>query len=260
MSPLTHRSALEKAEEELRQAQADLNDLLGEVHAFEAEVDARLGILLDLLSQVQAEVTALNAEVQRRRNDALFGEQQFTYASGAPRRGEAPPVYNFEAMAEEPAPENAPEAEQPSLKALYRTLARRFHPDLALHEDDRLRRTEQMAAVNQAFAAGDRAALQALAGMGSQDSPSDAFIASLRTAQPEDALTLVQRRLRQVRQRTAEVNAMPSVALGVEVKLARRQGRDRLAEIAADMQKNIARKTAERDYLRAILNHTPTAP
>ena len=259
MSPFTHRSALEQAEEELRQAQADLGDLLGEVHAFEAEVDARLGILLDLLSQVQAEVAALNTEVQRRRNDALFGEQQFTYARGAPRPGEAPLVYDFSPAADT-IPEDLPEAEQPSLKALYRTLARRFHPDLAFHEDDRLRRNEQMAAVNQAFAAGDRAALQTLAGMGSQDRPSDSFMASLRAAPPEDALTLVQRRLRQVRQRIAEVNAMPSVALGVEVKLARRQGRDHLAEIAADLQKNIARKTAERDYLRSILNHTPTAP
>jgi hypothetical protein len=224
------------------------------------EVENRLGTLLDQLSQVQAEVAALTAEVQRRRNDALFGEQQFSYISGAPRPGQAAPVYTFEPTPEASAAESSPEAGQPSLKELYRTLARRFHPDLAIHEADRLQRTEQMSAVNQAFAAGDRAALQALAGTSSEESASASFLASLRTASPTDALAQVQNRLRQVRQRIAEVNAMPSVALGVEVKLARRQGGDRLAEIAAELRKRIARKTAERDYLRATLNHTPTTP
>jgi hypothetical protein len=39
--------------------------------------------------------------------------------------------------------------------------------------------------------------------------------------------------------------------LSIEVKLARGQGRDLLAEIATDYEQKIARKTAERDMLKA---------
>jgi hypothetical protein len=49
-------------------------------------------------------------------------------------------------------PRAAPSAE---LKALYRTAARRFHPDLAEDDADRERRTELMARVNAAYGARD---------------------------------------------------------------------------------------------------------
>jgi hypothetical protein len=39
--------------------------------------------------------------------------------------------------------------------------------------------------------------------------------------------------------------------MSLEVKAAGRQGRDRLAELAAELERKIARKTAERDMLKA---------
>jgi hypothetical protein len=41
------------------------------------------------------------------------------------------------------------------------------------------------------------------------------------------------------------------VQLSLEVKVARGQGRDLLGEMAADLESKIARKTAERDMLKA---------
>jgi hypothetical protein len=41
------------------------------------------------------------------------------------------------------------------------------------------------------------------------------------------------------------------VEFSLEVKAARRQGRDLLAEMAAELESKIARKTAERDMLKA---------
>jgi hypothetical protein len=47
------------------------------------------------------------------------------------------------------------------------------------------------------------------------------------------------------------VSHRPSVELSLEVKLARRRGRDILKELAADVEKKVARKTVERDMLKA---------
>ena len=45
------------------------------------------------------------------------------------------------------------------------------------------------------------------------------------------------------------------VDLALRVKLAQREGRDLLAEMAAELERKIARKMAERDMLRAQFNN-----
>lgn len=50
----------------------------------------------------------------------------------------------------------------PPLKTLFRRAAMRLHPDFARSDADRQRREQSMLRVNQAFAAGDRAQLEAL--------------------------------------------------------------------------------------------------
>ncbi len=64
-------------------------------------------------------------------------------------------------------------------------------------------------------------------------------------------LTRCQRRLRDIEKELRNMRFRPSVELSLEVKLARRRGRDLLAEMAAELEPKIARKTAERDMLKA---------
>jgi hypothetical protein len=47
---------------------------------------------------------------------------------------------------------------------------------------------------------------------------------------------------------------LPLVQLSLEVKIASRNGRDLLAELAADLKDRIARKSAERDFLKTQLD------
>jgi hypothetical protein len=59
------------------------------------------------------------------------------------------------------------------------------------------------------------------------------------------------RRLAEIERELRQLPQRPSVQLSLEVKLARRRGRDLLGEIAADLERKIACKTAERDMLKA---------
>lgn len=56
----------------------------------------------------------------------------------------------------------APRNADPEARTLYRDLARRFHPDLATSEDDRLARQEMMLKINAAWQGGDLDALKKL--------------------------------------------------------------------------------------------------
>ncbi len=67
----------------------------------------------------------------------------------------------------------------------------------------------------------------------------------------EDELSRCQRRLREIESELRRLPQRPSVQLSLEVKLARRQGRDLLQEMAAELERQIARKVAERDMLKA---------
>ncbi len=57
--------------------------------------------------------------------------------------------------------------------------------------------------------------------------------------------------MRQIKSELQGLHQRPSVQLSLEVKVARRQGRDLLGEMAAELEAKIARKTVERDMLKA---------
>lgn len=262
MSPMftqerRRRAALAEMEQQLRQAEGELAALREEIRRFEAEVERRLGSSLDALAQLEAQIEALNAEVRRQREERLFGERRASYMVGALRPDKPPPVYypGTETPPEAGEPQAWPEAEPTSLKAVYRLLARRYHPDLATNEADRARRTEQMKRINQAFASGDMAALRTLAGL-----PAEKQAEGEQTFAGEEALSAMRRRLEQVRQQIEALHRLPSVQLSLEVKLARRRGRDLLGEMGAEIGRKIARKTAERDYLRSQLQYSVPPP
>jgi hypothetical protein len=112
---------------------------------------------------------------------------------------------------------------------------------------DRARRTEKMTAINAAYAARSLTELAALTQTSSDDS--SAFEVSVEALQAE--LDRCQRRLREIERELGQLPQRPSIQLSLEVKLARRRGRDLLGELAADVEKKIARKTVERDMLKA---------
>jgi hypothetical protein len=241
------RTAVEQAKNELIEKEAELADQLAEVNAFEFEFEARVGFLYDQLETLEAEIERyldrLQLVRQKQRGQAYLPVDE-QYRRAWRRPPESAPT---------PPPQPPTPANQVEIKRLYRQLARRFHPDLAVGEADRTRRTEKMAAINHAYAARSLAELVALA------QAADRLIGAALPGQTEAQLIQAlqaelercQRRLRQIALELGQLPQRPSVQLSLEVKLARRRGRDLLGQLAVDVERKVARKTVERDLLKA---------
>jgi chromosome segregation ATPase len=238
------RAALEQVQADLIEAEAQLADELAAVNAFEFEFEARVGHLWDKLETLEAEIEGYHDRIQMVRDGYLSVERQYRRAWQAP-----PP------SAPTPPAQPLSPASEAQLKRLYRQLARRYHPDLAADDAERAFRTERMAAINDAYAARSLTELEALAA----ESGATIHTGRVQPGQTEaqmiqalqDQLTRCQRRLRQIEDELRNLHQRPSVQLSLEVKVARRQGRNVLGEMADELEGKIARKRAERDMLKA---------
>lgn len=236
------RAALEQIQSDLIEAEAELTDRLAEVNAFEFEFEARVGHLYDKLEALEAEIERYMDRLQIMRHKQTFGYAHLPVDRQYQRAWQTPPTSAPTPPIQPPTP--ASEAE---IRRLYRQLARRFHPDLAVDELDRARRTEKMAAINNAYAARSLTELVTLAE--TLNVQRSTFSVSVEALQAE--LERCQRRLHEIERELRQLPQRPSVQLSLEVKLAQRRGRDLLGEMTAELEQKLARKTVERDMLKA---------
>jgi len=242
------RTELARLQEQLIEAEAGLADRLAEINAFEFEFEAKVGHLIDRLEALEREIERYNERIQMARNKEIFGNPYVSVETQYRRTWQAP-----SRAAPTPPPVPLSPANEAEIKQIYRQLARRFHPDLAANEVDRLNRTQKMVAINDAYAARSLVELVALA------QQAETRIDTGRSAQSEEQMhqaleaemARCRRRLREIEQEIRGLSRRASVELSLEVKSARRQRRDLLAELAAGYEQKIARQTVERDMLRA---------
>lgn len=140
------------------------------------------------------------------------------------------------------------------LKQLYRRLARQYHPDLARDDAERNHRNQIMAMINDAYRDQDIEALRAL----DDTTPEDA--ATL----PDPHLPLAVLKLRQLEQTSADLaiqiqdlkaerfdlSHCEMMDLKLREKLAKLGGRDLMAEIVEDLQKEYQALMRYLDKLR----------
>ena len=238
-------------------AETQLADRLAAIGAFEYKLRARLESLSHRLDALQEEIDDLRAALRRYQDaldwgddlqPAVRGERGWRFSG---EEAAASGRYRYHKTAEAPRPALAAE-QQAALKQLYRQLARRFHPDLALEEADRAYRTDLMMAINAAYAAGDMAALERLAA-----EPDNAPRAPHTD---EELAAALQREIDHCRRRLSEIAAELATLEGHDsTRLLRRaeraavEGRDLLAELAADLRRRINEKLVERDVLETQL-------
>jgi predicted nucleic acid-binding Zn-ribbon protein len=244
------RGALAQAQDDLIDKEAELADRMAEIVAFELEFESKVGHLIDQLADVEAELEEYHRKIQRLRDERVFGRGYSSVEEQYRRTWEVPPK-----SAATPPSKPLPPASEVEIKKLYRRLARRFHPDLAQDEADRAYRTDKMQAINDAYAARSMIELVALAEQldsepARQSTTSGKTDADMIRAL-EKEISRCHGRMRQIDNELRNLHNRPSVEVSLEVKFAQRQGRDLLKEMAVELERKIARKSVERDMIKA---------
>ena len=235
------RSALAAKQNRAAELEADLIESRDSLAALQREFEARLGPYLRRVAELQAQLQASRRATLRQMWEAqsfapkyVDVDEQFRTAWTQTDTGTLPP----------PPPPTSAEADS-QLKALYRELAKRYHPDLAATDEERQWRTPRMAEVNAAYAARDLAALQKLAAARDErPAPTlDSREAALAWLQHEN------RRLDELIERLeSEFDALtnsPALQMQLEVSMARRGGRDLFGEAIGDLQREIEQLESE---------------
>ncbi len=244
------RLEVDELRAKLAEAEAELNNQLEDVEAFEFRFEAHVGQLLDQLATLESEVNSYLTRIKLMRHEQSFAEQGAAF-DPVEEQFRKTWEHNPETAESKPKPPPPP-ATQAQLKKIYRQLARQFHPDLAIDEADRHYRTNKMAAINDAYKAQSMVELMALAEelaehqSRQQSSPPDQEMAQAL----QEEIERYRRRLRAIENELQNLPNRSMVDLALKVKLAQREGRDLLAEMADELERKIARKMAERDMLR----------
>ncbi|MCP4415803.1 MAG: J domain-containing protein [Chloroflexi bacterium] len=250
------RLELDQLRTELVAAEAELNSQLEDVEAFEFRFEAHVGYLLDQLAVLESEVSSYLTQIKLMRHERSFADKGDSFQP-VEEQFRQTWQHDPETAVGKPPP-SPPPATQAQIKKMYRQLARQFHPDLASDNADRRFRTDKMAAINDAYQAKSMVELIALA---EEMEAHQSRLQANPQVDKEMAQALqeeIERCRRRLQAIDVELQNLPNrslVDLALQVKLAQREGRDLLTEMAGELEHKIARKSAERDMLRSQFNN-----
>jgi len=134
---------------------------------------------------------------------------------------------------------HSPKMEE-QIRALFRELARRFHPDLTTDSEEKKWRQEIMTRVNQAYTNRDLKALRALAEEPDRavDSPDQSKEQEIKTLKLE--LKRLDGVITDLKARIFHLEESPAWHLKMEARMKRRSGRNLLTEMESKFQEQIA--------------------
>lgn len=234
---------LTRRQERVADLELELFDARADVRRFEAEVEGRLGASRRRLAELERELLQARRQAAHR---AQWGAREDSPDFSAD------PVEQFERTWRQDRPVRPAPAKpiedadtRAEIKAVYRRLAKRFHPDLTTDLAEKDWRKGIMAEVNQAYAASDLTALQAF-----DKRPDRAVELAPKTrdetlAEIAAEIKRLERLIHQLEEELRLVIHSPSLQLKLETTMARRQGRDILGEMASELRVEIARLEAE---------------
>lgn len=242
------RTAVKQGHEELIAAEAQLAQQQHEIRAIERRLRFRLGRSLDRLADLEEQIAEYRREIQQRRIPGAYEAGYLPVEEQYRRTWSRSSDDDIYAGAE---PLNPTDEKQ--IKRLYRRLARKYHPDLAADQAEARDRTKKMAALNEAYESGSLVEMIALSGI--ESAAAEAGQAETELARAlEKELARIKRKVLLVNNEIENLHNNPVVQLSLDIKLARRRGRDLLEEMSLDIERRIVRAIAERDELKARLD------
>jgi len=237
----TVESLLEKItarQETIAALQLEIFDIKSSLEAFRSARDRRLGPYLDRIADLEGRI-----ETARRQAD---------FAATWKGRPDAPeftttPAEQFRkawtSTGRSPRPAKAAAPAQPvdlqELRRLYRTLAKRFHPDLTTDPDEKIYRQEKMASINQAYMDHDQSALQELMELPVKAAGKIELTREQRVLEMYQEIDRLDDLILKLRQQLQDLNTSDDLHLALDFRLAQHEGRDLLKEYSAFYEEQI---------------------
>ncbi len=245
------RAELAMLTQEVGDMELELATIQSEVGEFARHYYERIGALLTELDSLRARLANEHAAQLERAERAAgatdnatpAGEKARQAARSAQERADRSrrehAKYTDYAVAEAP-----PFRPSRDIKRLFRRIAQKIHPDRADDEEDRQWRTQLMTEANRAYRSSDEAALREVLARWQRGASGDKDPGAPEALPPRQLLAA---RIESMRRRLAEIEAelrrlftSPLYELFIAARLARRQGRELLDEMASDLAEQIA--------------------
>lgn len=208
----------------LAERELELTDLRAQLKSFEGRYLRQVGVLYAELDDWEANIAEMQASLRPSAAASQQAEEtrQRAKETHEATHGEASKAQDFQPSA--------------NLRSLFRETAKRLHPDFAKDEADRLLRTRLMAEANMAYSQGDTEALRRIL---------DDFGNSPESVQGEGVGAELVRTIRQIHQARKNIatieqelvalRASEIARLKHDSETAEQEGRELLAELAADV-------------------------
>lgn len=230
-------------EAELAEKELELATLTAELQALDSRYIRVVGRRFAELDKLNADIAELLAEHTPDDREAQSAAQE------ARERAEETARQSGDEKEPAKAESFVPSRE---IQELYRRLAKKVHPDLAVDEKDRERRTRIMAEVNKAYAEGDIERLEAILEEweASPDAIEGEDVGS-RLVRTIRMIARVKRRLGQIEKEVQALMETELYELKIRIDEAVQEGRDLIEEMAASVDAQIERARARLEELRA---------
>ena len=234
----TLRAKISDRHDTVADLELELFDIRVSLEEFERKLEVRIRPLERQLADLQTQLRKSRHDAERRAQWGKDLEQAPDVVKQFERAwtpGQQHP--------KKPRKTSAPEKSE--LKALYRELAKRFHPDLTTDPEEKKWREEMMAAVNAAYQNQD---LNALLDLRQQPDRNPERVSQTR----EELLAKMAAEVLRLDQLIAKLNrsmnelSNSSLAqLQLNISMARQSGQDMLSQIVKNLELEIARASAE---------------
>lgn len=223
----------EELKEKVTSAELALETIKTETAQFQRRYYHSVGRLYAQLDELDAQIA--KAQMERVPNDATVKAYAQTAEQQAKKSAEEAGL-----IEQQPTP---PQVIAPGLKQAYRQAVKLMHPDLAITEQERQRRTELMALVNLAYERGDQRAIEKLIEEFGEDP--EAIVGEDIGSRIVKAI----RRIAQLRRRLSEIQREIETKKRVEIfqlketiKEREEKGDDPLGDLAKQLEKEISER------------------
>ena len=227
--------------EQLARLEQEHADLRVEVQDFELLYNARVGPIEAQLAETQLHIDEykLRIELVQWRGKSLSPIQLEAEVENRLReqRERAEAIHaNADIARSAVPPRPIDPAADLDLKQIYRELAKRTHPDLAMDEDDRAIRSRRMVDINALYAKQNVEGLRRILRQLETQRLAQSETPEQRLARLKDERLRLDAAIRHVKVEIADLNHDPLMVLKLEAALGRSRGHDVLAEVAQQTQ------------------------